>query len=67
MNKLRAYKILLLLLMISIVIVATFVIIKHVNMYNNEKKLQTIVTNINVKIEKFFFILIYYSFFFLFL
>lgn len=51
MNKLRAYKILLLLLMISIVIVATFVIIKHVNMYNNEKKLQTIVTNINEKLK----------------
>ena len=51
MNKLRAYKILLLLLMISIVIVATFVIIKHVNMYNNEKKLQIIVTNINEKLK----------------
>lgn len=51
MNKLRAYKILLSLLMISIVIVATFVIIKHVNMYNNEKKLQTTVTNINEKLK----------------
>lgn len=51
MNKLKVYKILLALLIIAIIIVATLVIIKYVNMYNNEKNLQATVTNINEQLK----------------